>query len=320
MVLALGVDGGGTQTRCAVLDENGRIVGLGVSGPSKPDAVEPSIGSRNLQESIRLACESCGGTAAIDSVFLGLGGVNSEDDVRSVLGMLRGLDLRPSIPIGVDLDVRIALAGATAGQPGIALIVGTGSSCYGRNAADEGWRSGGWGYIIDDYGSGFYLGQKALEAVIRAADGRGVPTALTDACLEAFGINDLNQLTHRIYYPRLNHTGIAALAPVVVEVAQYDATARSIVERGCDELALMVMATKRQLQLSEDVLVVPVGSLGTVSQYYRQALENAIHAILPQARVRRAIAPAVIGAALLAFQQLGMTLPQEVLAQLSDAV
>ena len=318
MVLALGVDGGGTQTRCVVLDEQGTIRGFSLSGPSKPDAVEPATGRKNLQEAIRLASQTCGGAGAIDSVFLGLGGVNSADDVRSVLGMLDGLDLRPSIPIGVDLDVRIALAGATAGQPGIALIVGTGSSCYGRNANDEGWRSGGWGYIIDDYGSGFYLGQKALEAVIRAADGRGEPTALTAPCLEAFGIIDLNELTHRIYYPRLNHTGIAALAPIVVDVAQRDAIAQAIVVHGCDELALMVLATKRQLNLPDDVLVVPVGSLGTVNQYYRSVLEDAIHRLIPNARVRPPVTPAVFGAAFLALQQLGITLPQETLAQLQE--
>ena len=318
MGLALGVDGGGTQTRCAVLDEQGHILGFGISGPSKPDAVEPEIGRRNLQQAIRLASQSCGGPGAIDTIFLGLGGVNSPSDVQTVLGMLDGLDLRPNIPIGVDLDVRIALAGATAGQPGITLIVGTGSSCYGRNAEHESWRSGGWGYIIDDYGSGFYLGQKALEAVIRAADGRGAPTALTAACLEAFNLSDLNELTHHIYYPRLNHTGIAALAPVVVEVAHHDATARAIVERGCDELALMVMATRRQLRLPDDVLVVPVGSLGTVNQYYRAALEDAIHRLLPQARVRPPVTPAVFGAAFLALQQLGITLPPETLAQLQD--
>lgn len=320
MVLALGVDGGGTQTRCVVLDNQGSVVGVGISGPSKPDAVEPVLGSQNLQEAIRIACQSCGGPGAIDSVFIGMGGVISPADVQVVLGMLDGLDLRPSIPIGVEVDIRVALAGATAGQPGIALIVGTGSSCYGRNAAGDAWRSGGWGYIIDDYGSGFYLGQKALEAVVRAADGRNVATALTEPCMEALGITDLNELMHRIYYPRLDHTGIAALAPIVVQCAEHDATALEIIKQGCDELALMVAVTMEKLSLGDDVVVVPVGSLGTVNQFYRQELENAIHKRLPQARIRQPIAPAVIGAAFLALQQLGITLSEAELAALDVAV
>ena len=62
MALALGVDGGGTQTRCVVLDDYGRMIGSGVSGASKPDAVEASIGARHLHQAIRMACEGCGGS------------------------------------------------------------------------------------------------------------------------------------------------------------------------------------------------------------------------------------------------------------------
>lgn len=321
MALAIGVDGGGTQTRCVVLDDTGKVVGYGLNGASKPDAVEPTIGRKHLQEAIRTACRDCGGTEAVDTVFLGMGGVISPEDVQVVLGMIEGLGLRPNVPVGVDLDIAIALAGGTGGQPGIALIVGTGSSCYGRNAAGEVWRSGGWGYIIDDYGSGFYLGQKALEAVIRSADGRSGATALTEPVMAGLGITNLNQVMHRIYYPRLDHTGIAALAPTVVQVAEAgDLTARAIIERGCDELALMVATTTRVLNLGDEVLVVPVGSLGTVNDYYRAALERAIEALLPHVRIRDEIAPAVIGAAFLALQQIGITLPVETLAGLANAI
>ena len=322
MTLAIGVDGGGTQTRCVVLNELGEVKGYGVSGASKPDAVEPTLGRANLQESIRLACESCGGVAAIDSVFIGMGGVISQTDVDVVLGMVNDMGWRPNVPIGVAVDIAIALAGGTGGQPGIALIVGTGSSCYGRNAAGENWRSGGWGYIVDDYGSGFYLGQKGLEAVIRAADGRGAQTALSAPMLTGLGIHDLNEVMHRIYYPRLAHTDIAALAPIVVQVAeqQNDVIAQSIIQRGCDELALMVATVTEKLQLGADVLVVPVGSLGTVNVYYRQVLEKAITRILPQARIRQAVAPAVIGAAFLALEQIEIILPEAILAQLDKVL
>lgn len=317
MALALGVDGGGTQTRCVVLDDHGNLIGSSVSGASKPDAVEPSVGTRNLQEAIRIACQPCGGPGSIDTAFLGIGGVNSPVDVQVILGMLDGVGFRPGIPLDADLDIVNALAGGTGGLPGITLIVGTGSSCYGRNAAGESWRSGGWGYIVDDYGSGFYLGQKALEAVIRAVDGRGAETALTEACLEALGITHPNDLMHRIYYPRLDFNSIAGLAPLVVSIAEHDAIARAIVERGCDELALMVMTVTRKLRLPDDVLVVPVGSLGTVNVFYRQVLEAAIACALPQARVRPPIAPAVVGAAFIALQKIGITLPPETLARLN---
>jgi N-acetylglucosamine kinase-like BadF-type ATPase len=318
MVYALGVDGGGTQTRCVVIDEHGQVMGFGVSGPSKPDAVEVARGRLNLHQAIIAASQPCGGPGVIDTVFLGIGGIASEADVEVARGMIDGVGLPAAVPVGIDHDVRIALAGGTAGQPGIALIVGTGSSCYGRNAAGESWRSGGWGFIVDDYGSGFYLGQHALMAVIRAYDGRGAATVLTAPILEGLGIGQVSEVMHRIYHPRLDTTGIAALAPIVVRVAENDPVASAIVQRGCDELALMVLTTTRKLNLPENVLVVPVGSLGTANPLYRQVLETAIHRLLPEAQIKKAVVAPVAGAALLALDQIGLTLSPGALAKLAQ--
>jgi N-acetylglucosamine kinase-like BadF-type ATPase len=321
MALGLGVDGGGTQTRCLVIDEHGNKIGFGVGGASKPDAVDPAVGRVQLQASIRAACEVCGGPGAIDAAFLGLGGVVSAADVQVVLAMLDGVGLRPGIPIGVDHDIRIALAGGAAGQPGIALIVGTGSSCYGRNAAGQSWRSGGWGYILDDWGSGFNLGQHALIAIVRAHDGRGPQTALSQPVLAALGITDINAIMNHIYTPKLNHAGIAALAPLVTRAAEAgDPVALAIIARGCAELALMVATTQRQLALPDDTLVVPVGSLAEVSVIFRTALERAILQVLPAARIQSAVAPAVAGAAWLALEQIGVTLSPATLSALKTAL
>lgn len=315
MTLALGIDGGGTQTRCLVIDETGQVIGYAASGASKPDAVDAAVGHAHLHEAILKAAHTCG-LEAIDSVFIGMGGVVSTTDERVVRTMLTGLDFKASIPIGIDHDIRIALAGGTAGQPGIALIVGTGSSCYGRNAAGESWRSGGWGYIIDDGGSGFYLGQQALAAVVRAHDGRGDPTSLTAPILEALRLSDILTLMHRIYYPTLDYSSIARLAPIVVHTAETDTVARSIVERGCEELALMVETTARKLHFTETFPVGLVGGLVESSQWYRQVVEAAIRRKLPEAEITLPLTPPVVGAALLALQQLGLTLSPDDLAHI----
>ncbi len=317
--LAMGIDGGGTQTRCLVIDDKATVVGLGVAGPSKPDAVEPEVGRAQLHQAINAACQSCGGPQAIDTAFLGMGGVVSEADEQAVRRLLTGLALRPGIPIGIDHDIRIALAGGTAGQPGIALIVGTGSSCYGRNAAGESWRCGGWGYILDDLGSSFYLGQQALTAIVRGYDGRGPQTALAGPILDALGLRHPNEIMHRIYHPRLDHSGIAALAPIVTGMAESDPIARAIIERGCEALAEMVVSTVHHLHLSDDALVIPVGSLATASPLFRDHLERALRAALPKVRIRSPLVPAVAGAAFLALQQVGISLPEEVLARLRNA-
>jgi N-acetylglucosamine kinase-like BadF-type ATPase len=320
MTLAMGIDGGGTQTRCLVINDKAAIIGLGVAGPSKPDAVEPEVARAHLHQVVKVACQSCGGPQAIDTAFLGMGGVVSEADEQAVRRLLDGLALRPGIPIGIDHDIRIALAGGSAGKPGIALIVGTGSSCYGRNVAGESWRCGGWGYILDDLGSSFYLGQQALTAIVRGYDGRGPQTALTAPILDALGLRDPNEIMHRIYHPRLDHTGIAALAPIVTEIAESDAVARAIIERGCEALAEMVVSTVRHLRLPDDALVIPVGSLATASPLFRENLERALRAALATVQIRPPLVPAVAGAAFLALQQIGISLSEEVLVRLRNVV
>ncbi len=320
MTVALGIDGGGTHTRCLVLDENGTVIGVGAGGASKPDAVDSETGRANLHTAVLEACQSVGGAAALDSIFAGMGGVVSAGDVQVVRSLLEGLGFRREIPISIDHDIRIALAGGLAGKPGIALIVGTGTSCYGRNAAGISWRAGGWGYIIDDFGGGFYLGQHGLMAAVRAVDRRGPDTALVSALLEALGLDDMNAIMHRIYHPRLDYAAIAGLAPVVLRLAEKDPSARLIVERGCEELGHMVMVTARQLDLEGDVPVVASGGLVDSSPFYRTVLEKALKRALRETHLLQPIVSPVVGAALLALEQVGITLSEIQLAQLADSL
>src|SRR5258708_21745706 len=96
-------------------------------------------------------------------------------------------------------DGFIALAGATAGAPGIIAIAGTGSFCFGRNASGRTARAGGWGYIFGDEGGGFDLTRQALRAALRMEEGWGPPTVLRQRLLEATGAADANDLLHRFY-------------------------------------------------------------------------------------------------------------------------
>ncbi len=316
MTLALGIDGGGTRTRCLILNDAGEIVGFGVAGASKPDAVDVEIGTQNLRQAAQQAALACGGLAAIDTVFAGMGGIASNDDIAVIAGMIDQIGLRSGIPIGVDYDVRIALAGGLGGVPGIGLIVGTGSSCYGRNAAGESWRSGGWGFIFDDAGSGFYLGLQGCIAVIRAYDGRAPQTALTDPLLQAAGLQSVTDMMHWAYHPSLNIGKIAALAPIVLQVAETDPVAYDIVAKGCDELCTMIAAVAQKLGFSGEVPVAAAGSVIENNHLSRTLLTESLAQRVPGAYLALLVAPPVVGAAFLALQQVGITLSSDQLAAL----
>src|SRR5213078_4483038 len=87
-------------------------------------------------------------------------------------------------------DALIALAAGAGDDPGIVIISGTGSIVYGRNERVEAARAGGWGHMIGDEGSGYWIGREALAAVMRAGDGRGPETGLTAAMLAHFQVDD----------------------------------------------------------------------------------------------------------------------------------
>ena len=97
------------------------------------------------------------------------------------------------------------MAGAPSG-PALALICGTGSIVYGRTVTGELLRAGGWGYLFGDEGSGYAIGIAALRAVMRAYDGRGRETLLSELVLGRYGLHTPPELIQAIY-------GMRRLAP-----------------------------------------------------------------------------------------------------------
>src|SRR6478736_4461694 len=119
---ALGIDGGGTKTQAAIVDEMGRVRGIGVGGPSNYD----DVGADRARENIAMAIAEAQRKAVIvpgpfEGVFLGLAGVVSEADRAFVRSIAADLRLAPPDRAGVDHDCRIALAGGLGGRPGIVL-------------------------------------------------------------------------------------------------------------------------------------------------------------------------------------------------------
>lgn len=143
-------------------------------------------------------------------------------------------------------DQVIALNGALSGEAGIALIAGTGSICFGKNGAGEYARSGGWGHLIGDEGSGYALGRDALAAVARAWDGWGEKTLLSQLLAEQMELDDQKKIISYTYGG--DKSRIAALAPLVEQAAgQDDAVALEIIRDNAVKMTGLVGAVARQL-------------------------------------------------------------------------
>lgn len=227
-------------------DESGRVLGFGRGGPC--NHVKASEGrekfTRAIRECVGLACaqaELDPGKVRFASACLGFSG--GPADKRAILD-----EILPADRTIVTTDALIALTGATAGEPGIITIAGTGSITFGRNAAGKTARAGGWGYVFGDEGAAFDLTRQALRAALRFEEGWGPKTALHGLLLEATGASDANDLLHRFYTTDFSRPKIATYARLVDQAAiDGDAVARGLLENSAKQLASFASAVREQL-------------------------------------------------------------------------
>ena len=242
----LGVDGGQSSTYALIGDHTGRVLGTGRGGPSNHVAASEGRAKFTgaILDCLSAACAEAGLDAAsirFSASCLGLSG--GPEDKESILR-----DILRSDRTVVTHDALIALSGATAGEPGLIVIAGTGSIAFGRNASGKTARAGGWGYLFGDEGGGFYIARQALRAALQFEEGWGAPTALSELLLAATSANDINDLMHRFYTPEYPRPRIAAFAKLVDDSAESgDQIARAILADAAHELAGLARAVRGQL-------------------------------------------------------------------------
>ena len=197
MRYSIGFDGGGTKTHCVVLDAEGTLVGEGHGGPSNPLRSGFDEAFRSISEAAAAALKGAGlHTRDITGVCAGLAGAGRRNVVRRMTVFLTQEFTRATTLVTTDYE--IALEAAVGSGPGIVLIAGTGSAAYGRNAAGETARAGGYGPWVGDEGSAFEIGRRAVAAVARARDLDAPVTLLTEMIPAALECPDWDDLLQRI--------------------------------------------------------------------------------------------------------------------------
>lgn len=266
----IGIDGGGTKTRVAVCAPDGTLLRRETLGAFNLSAIGED-GFRRRTEEILALCGDMRGCGAICVGGAGVSGAAAGEILRAELaahGFAGKLLLCG--------DHEIALAGAMQ-TPGCVLIAGTGSVCYGKNAAGETFRCGGGGHIIDDPGSGYTLGRDALAAALRTEDGRLSENALHAAVMDAVGGHDIQGIFDFVYFSRRGKSDIAALAPLVLRCAeQGDAVSLAILRRGAAELARLVSAVTGRLGLEKTSPCALAGGLLAENNIYRRTVCEAL--------------------------------------------
>jgi len=257
----LGIDGGQSSTTAIIGDESGRVLGMGRAGPC--NHVATGEGKMKfvdaIQGCLRAACAQAGlDSSGVQFAAACLGFSGGPADKESILRETIATE-----QMSVTHDALIALSGATAGQPGLIAIAGTGSIAFGRNASGKTARAAGWGYMFGDEGSGFYITRQALRAALRSEEGWGPSTSLRSVLLDATGAANVDQLLHRLYTPEFPRSRIAGLAKLVDQAAENgDVTARNILTEAAQQLAIIAAAVRGQLfKTKEAVRVSYVGGV-----------------------------------------------------------
>lgn len=297
--IVLGLDGGGTQTRAAVATAAGEIIGRGQAGACNLAAVPlPAALAAALAAADGALAEAGQGRADVSALCAGVAGVSFAQRRSQFQAGLKSAF--PRAHAAVEPDYAIALTGATGGAAGVIVIAGTGSAAYGENAAWERHKTGAYGYLIDDGGSGYGVGRAALAAVLRAADGTGEPTRLSARILEALNLSDPDDLIPGVYGGGLTRVEIAGLSRTVTEAARNDddAVARAILMRAGGALAHLAHGVTRRLfaGASTPFSVSPVGGLWNAGDLLTDVFTRSLRRFAPTAELMRPLQSPVEGA------------------------
>jgi glucosamine kinase len=275
----LGIDAGGSGTRVVLL-ENGTVT-------PRPDGPPMNALLTNCYaDHLRQIIEAADATAA----GVGMPGVRQAGQARD---LSEALTRQTGCPVHVTGDADSARAGAFLGAPGVVVIAGTGSMASGWNGESSA-RAGGHGFLLGDEGGAYWIGRAAVRAALRWEDGMGGGSArIHRAVIEAAG-QGLDALIREVCTHPAERALLTVLAPAVTGLAGEDPQARKIALRAAEHLADLAESIRRRLG------PLPIAGAGGV---FRAPLIWDRFAELTGAV--RPLAPATVGAALLAGQQGG---------------
>ncbi|TWT25376.1 N-acetylglucosamine kinase [Planomicrobium sp. CPCC 101110] len=297
----LGIDGGGTKTAGMVADEQGKVYMHAAAGRSNPNTLTQAEFHQVMEGLLlQLREQDPAVFSQLSVCFAGMAGVGESGRDAEIAALLKE-HLPPETKVFVENDAVNALYAGTAGEAGIVQIAGTGAIAYGINENGKTVRSGGWGYLFDDEGSGFDLGKKALRAAFRHHDGRGSATSLTGRLLDHFGVGRVPDLIDKVYGKEHPRSVIAPLAPFVIEEAKSgDGLAQSMLEDACTQMLLCIEACHQELfEKAHPTPIVLAGGVFSDSELFIPLFEKLARVSLPNAVFQPAqVAP--VGGALIA--------------------
>lgn len=312
----IGVDSGGTKTIASAVTASGQFLGIGYGGPTNAYFVSED----DAISAMRVAVAAALGVPSSDPiplpqvqvVYLSAPGFTPDAAERALR------DLCPNAVIKVEGDAPAAFRAAIPRGDGIVVLSGTGS--FGAALWKGTWlTNGGWGPLLGDEGSGYWIGLQALRAVALAADGRGPKTALQEVFRRALHYSFDIELRRFAYKRDLNRQRISALTILVMQAARDgDPIAHSILVEAGKELAKLGANLAERLEVGKSP--VPVSLVGGVARTNSPVVisfQESIETTIPNAHYGAPRFEPWVGALILALELENQTIKPETLEEIS---
>ena len=290
---AIGIDGGGGHTSFVLYDEKeGILNSVKIDSPSNYHLVGLDEVRRIFVEGIKRVSKG----SDFDTIGAGLSGVDRENDKKLISEVFEKIGVKN---FTISNDGIAALWGATGGI-GILMVSGTGSIIVGRNSKGKIHRAGGWGYMFDEYCSGFWLSNRAAMAALNYRDGLGPFTTLESILVDFYGIKEIKDIVY-LYYSDFDKSKIASAANIVLREAQKgDEVSMRIVKVGIENAFNMISAVARKCEFERKFVFSYIGGLFN-SKYFLRRIKGAFEATFPEAQFMHPKFGADVGAALMAI-------------------
>ncbi|MEM2940676.1 MAG: BadF/BadG/BcrA/BcrD ATPase family protein [Thermoproteota archaeon] len=316
MKYVIGIDGGGTKTEAALLNLNGKIISISEAGPSNHHNVGVEQSRRTIEEACVKAIRIAGVDANnVEIVVASLAGLDCSLDVNAMENAVKDFPIGRIILVH---DSMAALYATNAGRESTIIIAGTGSSTAGINKRGEYARAGGWGYLLADEGSGFYIAKRGVAAALLEYEERGPNTMITRFLIEKFNAKTPDEIIWHVYTRGMSVVEFARLAPLVTEAAMKgDEVAIGILRDAGRELANTVSGVIRRLRMENDEF--PIGLIGGVfkaGELVTKPLWEMVRKIAPKSYLTSPIFPPVAGSSLIALEKAGVEINRGILSNI----
>ena len=274
----IGVDGGGTKTSCVIGDSSGKIIGTVVGEGSNIKSTKPEIVRLLMVELLdRLFMQTGISKDHVAGIFIGTAGGDREED-RTIWYDWMQSYFPESCHILITNDALPALVSGTFSLNGLVVIAGTGSIAYlVQEDGARTTRSGGWGYLFGDDGSGYHIGNEALRYVSKHYDAFGEEAQkepLTQAVLQHYNLQSPFEIVTAVYGHENPRIAISSLAQPVLELAQQNyAPAIKIIQQAVNGLVELLSTVFRREKEARNLPIVLCGGLFSNKLFYESFKE-----------------------------------------------